>query len=251
MCGDGERKLVVTDSVTENIPPLVERPGVRVKRRGKSPPPGAQATGHDKPRVVQDRTEDLRRLRPFRKEWSPRVLVAPRSRGPQPSLAGAEKWSSGSLRTADRIRLMIGHQNRRGHPKGCPRRLVFRRSRPAIRIQGVSVTADHESPNGCTSREACHRCLRTVPAGASTVRHASGPQRTSRRRRLVRGSEGFSMHTRSANLKKGRRTAEADGTLHRRSTRPKKRAESEGAQGRSFPGVSLAVAAPPRSRLSV
>ena len=30
--------------------------GVRVKRRGKSPPPGAQAPGHDKPHVVQGRT---------------------------------------------------------------------------------------------------------------------------------------------------------------------------------------------------
>ena len=124
MRGDGRRKSAVTDSVTENIPSPVARPVVRVKRRGKSPPPGAQATGHDKPRVVQDRTEDTRRLRPLRKERNPRVIVAPRSRGPSLSRAAAEKWSSGGLRAADRIRLRIGHQNRRGHPKGCPRRLV-------------------------------------------------------------------------------------------------------------------------------
>ena len=29
---------------------------VRVKRRGKSPPPGAQAPGHEKPHAVQDKT---------------------------------------------------------------------------------------------------------------------------------------------------------------------------------------------------
>ena len=109
MRGDGRRKSAVTDSVTENIPPPVARPVVRVKRRGKSPPPGAQATGHDKPRVVQDRTEDTRRLRPLRKERNPRVIVALRSRGPSLSRVAAEKWSSGGLRAADRIRLRIGH----------------------------------------------------------------------------------------------------------------------------------------------
>ena len=32
------------------------RAAARVKRRGKSPPPGAQAPGHDKPHAVQDKT---------------------------------------------------------------------------------------------------------------------------------------------------------------------------------------------------
>src|SRR5262249_30812844 len=90
MRGGGRRKLVATDSVTENIPPRVARLGVRVKRRVKSPPPGAQATGHDKPRVVQDRTEGTRRLRLFRKEWNSRVLVAPCLQGPQPPGGGRE-----------------------------------------------------------------------------------------------------------------------------------------------------------------
>jgi hypothetical protein len=35
---------------------------VRVKRRGKSPPPVRQLAGHEKPRVVQDKTGDARRL---------------------------------------------------------------------------------------------------------------------------------------------------------------------------------------------
>ena len=35
---------------------------VRVKRRGKSPPPGAQAPGHDKPHAVQDKTGNTGRL---------------------------------------------------------------------------------------------------------------------------------------------------------------------------------------------
>src|SRR5262245_57729464 len=34
----------------------------RVKRRGKSPPPQAQARGHDKPCAVQDKTEGMGRL---------------------------------------------------------------------------------------------------------------------------------------------------------------------------------------------
>ena len=36
--------------------------GVRVKRRGKSPPPAGQPAGQDKPHVVQDRTGNAWRL---------------------------------------------------------------------------------------------------------------------------------------------------------------------------------------------
>ena len=50
---------------------------VRVKRRGKSPPPGAQAPGHDKPHAVQDITGSAGRLPAARKRGSFRVLVAP------------------------------------------------------------------------------------------------------------------------------------------------------------------------------
>ena len=53
-CGGRWRKLAATESVTENKPPGAT--SVRVKRRGKSSPPGAQAPGHDKPHAVQDKT---------------------------------------------------------------------------------------------------------------------------------------------------------------------------------------------------
>ena len=68
-CGGLARKGWVTESVTENKPPrgLGRRKPflsveVRVKRRGKSPPPYGQPAGQDKPHVVQDRTGDERRL---------------------------------------------------------------------------------------------------------------------------------------------------------------------------------------------
>ena len=52
------------ESVTENRPPWRARTGVavRVKRRGKSPPPGGQPSGHDKPHAVQGQTETPGRL---------------------------------------------------------------------------------------------------------------------------------------------------------------------------------------------
>ena len=49
---------------------------VRVKRRGKSPPPGAQAPGHDKPHAVQDITGSTGRLPAAPERGSFRVLVA-------------------------------------------------------------------------------------------------------------------------------------------------------------------------------
>ena len=51
-------------------------PQARVKRRGKSPPPGAQAPGHDKPHAVQDITGSTGRLPAARERGSFRVLVA-------------------------------------------------------------------------------------------------------------------------------------------------------------------------------
>src|ERR1700678_657340 len=52
------------ESVTENKPPQRAWTGdaVRVKRRGKSPPPGGQPPGHDKPHAVQGQTETPGRL---------------------------------------------------------------------------------------------------------------------------------------------------------------------------------------------
>ena len=52
-----------------------------MKRRGKSPPPGGQPSGHEKPHVVQDRTGNARRLAGFASADRFRVLVAPRFGG--------------------------------------------------------------------------------------------------------------------------------------------------------------------------
>jgi len=62
--GGPGRKLRLMESVTENRPPWRARTGVaaRVKRRGKSPPPGGQPPGHDKPHAVQGQTETPGRL---------------------------------------------------------------------------------------------------------------------------------------------------------------------------------------------
>ncbi len=61
--GRARRKPGATDSVTENKLPRFG--GVRVKWRGKSPPPGTQVPGHDKPHAVQDRTGSQWRLARF------------------------------------------------------------------------------------------------------------------------------------------------------------------------------------------
>ena len=76
--GRRRRKPGATESVTENKPPVrFARNGLaRVKRRGKSSPPGAQATGHEKPHAVQDRTESGPPAR-HSKERGSRVVVAP------------------------------------------------------------------------------------------------------------------------------------------------------------------------------
>lgn len=55
---------------------------VRVKRRGKSPPPQARARGHDKPRAVQDKTGGSGRLPGFLKETDLRVIVAAQMAAP-------------------------------------------------------------------------------------------------------------------------------------------------------------------------
>src|SRR5271170_4906142 len=62
--GGPGRKFRPMESVTENRPPRRARTGVaaRVKRRGKSPPPGGQPPGHDKPHAVQGQTETPGRL---------------------------------------------------------------------------------------------------------------------------------------------------------------------------------------------
>jgi len=82
--GGAGRKPGAMESVTENKPPTIfskEKPRVRVKRRGKSPPPAARAAGHDKPHAVQDKTGKTGRRPAPRKRGNSRVLVAlPRER---------------------------------------------------------------------------------------------------------------------------------------------------------------------------
>ena len=70
--GSQEPKFFATESVTENTPPRASE--ARVKRRGKSPPPQAQARGHEKPHAVQDRTGGMGRL--ARPQGRLQVLVA-------------------------------------------------------------------------------------------------------------------------------------------------------------------------------
>ena len=108
--GRPARKPRPTDSVTENRPPTGASRRVRVKRRGKSPPPRAQARGHEKPHAVQDRTGGIGSpARSPRKRRTFRVLVAV----PQGTAAGARApaprqmtvQTSGVSRGLDRIRL--------------------------------------------------------------------------------------------------------------------------------------------------
>ncbi len=102
------RKPRATESVTENKPPWEcgirngewgvkngPRAGsfrtprsafrtstARVKRRGKSPPPGAQAPGHEKPHAVQDRTGRWAACPPWRNPKLPGNSRIRRSYGP-------------------------------------------------------------------------------------------------------------------------------------------------------------------------
>jgi len=72
-----------------------------VKRRGKSPPPGAQATGQEKPHVVQDKTGGRAACPVPGRHWprdSFRVLVASAARTGRASGPGA---------TSGRVREMI------------------------------------------------------------------------------------------------------------------------------------------------
>ena len=87
------RKPRSTDSVTENKPPSGASRRVRVKRRGKSPPPQAQARGHEKPHVVQDRTGEDRVACPLHcaSSGTLRVLVAARKGCLPPQGVGQDK----------------------------------------------------------------------------------------------------------------------------------------------------------------
>jgi hypothetical protein len=69
------RKSATTESVTENQTAGSSLP-VRVKRRGKSPPPGEQSPGPEKPHAVQDKTGSPGRLARPPKGGGSRVIVA-------------------------------------------------------------------------------------------------------------------------------------------------------------------------------
>src|SRR3954470_16351979 len=115
--GHRGRKPVVTESVTENKPPasLATRPRVRVKRRGKSPPPGMQMPGHEKPHGVQDKTGGAGCLARSALRDRFRVLVASAFRkGRGAPLRRSERndhpgWRS---RRLNRIRLIAAHERR-------------------------------------------------------------------------------------------------------------------------------------------
>ena len=84
MRGRARRKPRPTESVTENKPPAATARSsrVRVKRRGKSPPPGAQVPGHEKPHAVQDKTgSGPPSPRRFRSAQLPGNSRTPRERG--------------------------------------------------------------------------------------------------------------------------------------------------------------------------
>ena len=129
------RKPRSTDSVTENKPPSGASLRVRVKRRGKSPPPRAQARGHEKPHAVQDGTGGTGPpARSPRKRGTFRVLVAV----PQGTAAGARAPVSrqmtvqtcGASRGLDRIRLTaITQRGRFGN--GAPP--AFSKKEPAVK----------------------------------------------------------------------------------------------------------------------
>ncbi|MEN9468669.1 MAG: hypothetical protein RL630_402 [Verrucomicrobiota bacterium] len=133
------RKPRSTDSVTENRPPTGASRRVRVKRRGKSPPPRAQARGHEKPHAVQDRTGGTGSpARSPRKRGAFRVLVAV----PQGTAAGARAPASrqmtvqtcGASRGLDRIRLTaITQRGRFGN--GAPPAFLIKKS-PLLKLAG-------------------------------------------------------------------------------------------------------------------
>jgi len=77
------------ESVTENQTAGRFLP-VRVKRRGKSPPPGEQSPGHEKPHAVQDKTGSQRCLArlPQGGQLPGNSRISVRSRTRRPPLAG-------------------------------------------------------------------------------------------------------------------------------------------------------------------
>ena len=74
--GPSRARRKVSQKTNRPWPSRKMQPRVSVKRRSKSPPPGAQAPGHDKPHAVQDITGSAGRLPAARERGSFRVLVA-------------------------------------------------------------------------------------------------------------------------------------------------------------------------------
>jgi hypothetical protein len=148
--GRREPKLPATESVTENQTAGSFLP-VRVKRRGKSPPPGEQSPGHEKPHAVQDKTGSLGRLARLPKGGGSRVLVAP--------AFACERGAP--LRRSER-------NDHHGRPQGGPDRIRLIATR-AFFLEGLGIGTEHfcpVSPRGQPRRNDCAPCPRPLQSSA-------------------------------------------------------------------------------------
>ena len=143
MRGGAGPKSRVTESVTENRPPFDRRKigrGVRVKRRGKSPPPGAQAPGHEKPHAVQDITGSTGRLtRPASAGQLPGISRPLREQGASRKRRERNDHPIRGQPRRDKIRLIATHLGRRPRRRGRLRLFVETRSSqiPGIQPKGA------------------------------------------------------------------------------------------------------------------
>ena len=94
---------------------------VRVKRRGKSPPPGAQAPGHEKPHAVQDITGGRA------------ACPVPQTAGQPPGISRIRRLYGAGIRSSGRVREMIV---RRDESSGDRIRLIALRKRRRFRETG-------------------------------------------------------------------------------------------------------------------
>ena len=150
-----------------------EKLQVRVKRRGKSPPPAQQCAGHEKPSAVQDKTGGRVSAR-FTKVDSLRVIVALAARAParaigRPPPGGRREMivprrASG----ADRIRLIASKRGRFGKP-GRPhsfRRQAIRPLMPAQQTRTPSFLICNLVAQPI-ARSSCSAPCRFSPEGSS------------------------------------------------------------------------------------
>ena len=115
--GRGGRKSASTESVTENKPPRACR-GVRVKRRGKSPPPRAQVRGHEKPHAVQDKTGGIglpARFVARERRGNLRVIVAARKSREDRKISPRQMTVQVVAKAAAGQNPAYSHRKKRGH----------------------------------------------------------------------------------------------------------------------------------------